>query len=218
MMRSLAVMAASGVTLHASAATVNIAAYTNDSGDTSGINTTATLAVAATTFTITLENNSASGVITQFYFETGDGVQGLGDATIQNTPGISFGPGATPGTPKGGIHNTVGGSWSGHFFSMGAAGPSPHNGLRAGESISVIFSRDASFDLGDLIAAINAHDTRLAMKYQEWGEDGEDSEWLVSTGVPANLVVVPLPPAAWAGLGTLGVIIGTRSIRRRRDR
>jgi hypothetical protein len=43
---------------------------------------------------------------------------------------------------------------------------------------------------------------------------GVRGDELVSTNI--NVVVVPLPPAAWAGLGLLGTIAGVRAVRRRR--
>lgn len=213
-----AVFAAATVSAQSAASTVNFSAYTNNSGDVARIVTTAAFSETASTFTITLSNNSTAGVITEFYFETGDAIQGLGSATIQNGSGTSFSPGARPKDPKGGIHNTVGGAWSGNFFSMGANSPSPHNGVGIGESISIVFNRTAGFSLTDLIDAINAQEIRFAQHYQEWGEGGDDSEWLVSTGFSNNLIVVPLPPAAWAGLGTLAMISGVRAARRRSAR
>lgn len=43
-----------------------------------------------------------------------------------------------------------------------------------------------------------------------------DSIGLESGGSP-DVVVVPLPPAAWTGLGSLGLIVGMGVVRRRRN-
>ena len=193
----------------ASATTFNFSAYSNNSGNTAGINTTATLSADATSFTITLSNNSSQGVITKFYLESGSALAGLSNPTILNTTGIAFSQGANPGQPQGGIAAALG-SWNGNFFAMGANAPSPHNGLNSGESISVKFSHNGTFSLVNLIDALNAGDIRMAQHYQGW-INGQ-SEWLANDG---NIAIVPLPAAAWAGLGTLAVMTGLRAARRR---
>lgn len=214
----VAVCAAAVSGASASTFTYNLSAYTNNSGNTAGINSRAVLSATDTVFTISLSNNSSQGVVTSFYLESGSALQGLGAATINNTAGIAFSNGANPKDPKGSIHTTDGGAWSGNFFSMSADNPGPHNGLNAGESITITFAilENGGFSLANLIAALDSKDIRMAQHYQAW-LNGE-SEWLVSdtpgTNTP-NVVLVPLPPAAWAGLSLLGVMGLTRASQRR---
>ncbi len=196
----------------------DLSAYSNNSGNTAGIDSRAALSATDTVLTISLTNNSSQGVVTCFYLEMGSALNGLGAATINNGAGTSFSPGANPANPKGGIQHTAGGAWSGNFFSMSADSPSPQNGLNAGESMTITFAilENGGFTLANLIAALNSNEIRMAQHYQAW-LDGE-SEWLVSdtpgTNTP-NVVLVPLPPAAWAGLGLLGIMGANRLAKRR---
>lgn len=209
MLRTAAVALAALAGL-ASADTIDFVVYSDNAGSVPGIHTSAELTATASTFTITLSNNSTSGYISNFYIEMGSALSTLGAATINNTPGISFSQGGSPGSPGGGIQNTTGGDWAGNFFSMHTNTPQPqNNAINVGESLSVTFAHDGSFSLSDLIAAIQSHDIRLVQHYRAYGDDGE-SAWLQS-----NLAVVPLPPAAFAGLGVLGVMGGLRAARRR---
>lgn len=211
MIRTAAIVAAA-CAAHASASTVNFSAYSNNSGNTAGIDVSASLSATANTFTVTLSNQSIQGTMTSFYLESGAGVAGLGAATIQNGPGVSFAPGANPSVPKGDIQNLAGGSWSGNFFSMGRTG-GVQDGMDPGETVTVVFAHDGTFSLNSLLSAIANDEIRLAMHYQRWGTNGNASEWLIG-GLNDPLVVIPLPPAAWAGLGTLGLIAGVRAARR----
>lgn len=216
----VAVCAAAAAQASASTYTFDLAAYTNNSGNTAGISSVAVLSATASTFTISLSNNSTMGVVTSFYIESGSALQGLGAATINNATGVSFSLGANPSVPKGGIQNIDGGAWAGNAFSMGANAPSPHNGLNVGETMSVTFAilENGGFSLANLIAALDSNEIRMAQHYQGW-INGE-SEWLVngdSTPNDPNLVLVPLPPAAWAGLGTLCLMGGLRAARRGRN-
>lgn len=209
MIRTASVAAAALAGL-AHAETVNFVVYSDNAGSVPGIVTTAELAATASTFTITLSNASTSGYIANFYIEMGSALSGLGAATINNTPGISFGQGGSPGNPGGGIHTTTGGSWSGNFFAMSANTPQPqNNAINIGESLSVTFAHDGSFSLTALINALAAEEIRMVQHYRGYGPDDE-SAWLTS-----DLAVVPLPPAAWAGLGLLGCIAGVRAAKRR---
>jgi hypothetical protein len=45
--------------------------------------------------------------------------------------------------------------------------------------------------------------------------DGFDVAWSTMDNLYVGVAVVPLPPAAWAGLGLLGAIGGVRAVRRR---
>lgn len=201
----------------ASTYTYNLNAYSNNSGNTGGINSVANLSVTGNTFSITLTNNSSQGFITAFYLENGAALAGLGSATIHNVAGVSFASGATPPNP-GGIQN-AGGKWNGNFFSMDADSPSPTHGINPGESLSVSFAivPNGGFSLLALVNALNSGQIRMAQHYQGWLNGS--SEWLVNgpgTEQPP-LIVVPLPPAAWAGLGLLGVM-GIKHAAKRRAR
>jgi hypothetical protein len=217
-----AVCAIAAVQASASTFTYNLSAYTDNSGNTAGIASRAVLSATDTVLTISLSNNSSQGFVTAFYLELGSASQGLGAATINNGVGTAFSVGADPSVPKGGIKHTAGGAWSGNFFSMSADSPSPHNGLNVGETMSVSFAiiENGGFSFANLIAALDSQEVRMAQHYQGW-LNGK-SEWLLNgTGTSGNndpnVVLAPLPPAAWAGLGTLGLMAGVRASRRAKN-
>lgn len=192
----------------ASAGTFSFQAYTNNSGSSGNIVTSATLSADATSFTILLQNGSSQGAITDFYLETGAALSALTGPSISNGPGVAFSPNAEPPTPHN-IHTTAGGAWSGNFFSMDSDSPIIDHGVAPGEWVSVTFSHDGSFSLAALETAINNNDIRLVQHYQSW--EGGTSEWLTTA------TVVPLPPAAWAGLGTIACLVGVRGWKKRRS-
>lgn len=193
----------------ASAESVDFVVYSDNAPALTGLNVTGTLSASASTFTVTLANNSTSGYIANFYIELGDAVSSLGNATILNTTGVSFSEGGTPTNPGGGLDSP----WAGNFFSMKANNPKPqNNAVNPGESISVTFEHDGSFSLSALMDALAADEIRMVQHYRGFGAN-DDSLWLKT-----NLAVVPLPPAAWAGLGLLGGIAGVRTAAKRRQR
>ena len=49
------------------------------------------------------------------------------------------------------------------------------------------------------------------------GSSGVNSPSTDPSTVAADLTVVPLPPAAWAGLGGLGMVAGFHALRRRKN-
>ncbi|MCC5823356.1 MAG: hypothetical protein LAT64_02365 [Phycisphaerales bacterium] len=210
MTRTVALIAAAFAT-HASAHTVNFSALSNNSGDTSGINNSATLSADASTFTVTLFNNSTSGSIANFYIEQNADLNVFAAITGFNILNVTGGPqfvaGGSPNLPAE-FGNAESGSWAGNFFSMSGVNPKPHNGVLVGESITVVFDHDGGFNLNALIQAIDTGQIRMAQHFIAYGPNGE-SEWLTTT-------IIPLPPAAWAGLGTLGLIAGVRTARRSR--
>lgn len=216
-MKSIIAIAAGTILAgQATAETFNMVAYSNNSGNTAGINSVATLSATIDTFSITLTNNSSQGFITAFYLENGAALAGLGAATILNVPGVSFASGATPPNPA-----SNGAAWAGNFFSMDADSPSSKHGINPGESLTVNFAivPNGGFSLLALVNALNSNQIRMAQHYQGWLNG--TSEWL-SNSTPNNpgsgeppLVVVPLPPAAWAGLGLLGAMGATRAAKRR---
>lgn len=187
----------------ASAATFDFTAYTNNSGNTSGISTSATIAADATTFSVTLENSSALGFIGEFYMETHAALAGVNASSVSfdNGPGVQF-------KLKNGNWNGPGGtSWGTSFIEIINDG-SAANGINSGESLTMTFTHDGSFNISDLINAINADEIQFAVHYQAW-TNGE-SEKLLNN----SIAVVPLPPAAWAGLGLMATLAGIRGVRR----
>lgn len=194
----------------ATAGTVQFFPYTNNSGTSNLIDTSVTISATASTVTFTLNNNTTAGRVDIFYIESGAALAGVDASSfvITNTPAVpdgqvSFGPGGAPPFP-GGIPN-----WTKpNFFSMSATTPqSAANGLSLGDVVSVTFNHDGTFSLAALMASISDGSIRMAQHYLGWGPGGEGSEWLVT--------IVPLPPAAWAGLGMLGLVAGVRTLRRR---
>jgi len=188
---------------------VSMWAYTNNSLISSQISTSVTITSTASTVTFALNNATETGRIDSFYIEMASVLSGLnaGSATISNGTGVLMAPGATPTNPSGGIEP----GWNGSFFRMSAQNPQKAaNGVQQGETVSVTFNHDGTFQLSALLDAIAANELRFAMHYQGFGP-GIDSEWLSSVTV----AVVPLPPAAWAGLAVLAGIVGVRKLRRR---
>lgn len=207
MFRSIVCAAVAATTAGAAlAGTVNLSAYTNNSTISSQISTSITITSTASTVTFTLNNATDTGRIDSFYIESGSALSGVNaaSAVINNGAGVLMGIGATPNTPSGGIEP----SWSGSFFRMSAQNPQKAvNGVDFGETVSVSFTHNGNFSVAALLDAIAANEVRFAMHYQGFGP-GIDSEWL------STVAIVPLPPAAWAGLATLGACIAVRRLRR----
>tara|TARA_R110000782_G_scaffold54637_7_gene115457 strand:+ start:2932 stop:3579 length:648 start_codon:yes stop_codon:yes gene_type:complete len=190
----------------AQAGAVGFAAYSNNSGTSGSIVTSAVLSADATSFTIELNNGSSQGAITDFYLETGAALSSLNSPVITNGSGVSFSPGAAPPSPNN-VHNAGGGAWGGNFFSMDSDSPVSTNGVHNGEWVKVTFSHDGSFSLSALEGAISSNDIRLVIHFQSW--QGGASEWLSS-----STAVVPLPTGAWAASGILASLLGVRLARR----
>ena len=204
MFRTAAMVAAACVAC-ASAHTFNFSAYTNNSGDTSGIDTSATVSADSSSFSVLIENNSALGFIGSFYIENGSALAGVdaGSVAIGNGAGVKF-------KLANGRWNGPGGTdWASDSFLEITKHGGAANGINSGESLLLTFSHDGSFDLNAFVNAVNDEEIRFAIHYQAWV--GGESEKLLNTTV----VVIPLPPAAWAGLGTLCLIAGVRTARRR---
>ncbi|MCC5823355.1 MAG: hypothetical protein LAT64_02360 [Phycisphaerales bacterium] len=237
MIRSAILISATSAGL-ASAATIQFAPVAPN-GSMSGVQTNATLSADASSFTITFQNNSAAGLMTGFYIEAGTALGSLGDAVIHNGQGVqfsalggespnqgnsgAFGMGSAAGVnqaqgravfgpsvpfPGAGSAGSING-WAGTFFGMTREGAF-ENGQGAGQSLSLTFSHDGTFSLESLIDAVRNDEMRLVQRFHA-GDAASHSSLLVGT-----LTVVPLPAAAWAGLGMLGACAGYRAIKRRR--
>lgn len=208
-MRSLCLIPALAVTA-ATAGTVQLTSFTNNSGNAQNISTQAVLSSDLTTFTIALSNLS-SGTITSFYIESGSALFGSTGLAFQS---FTYSHAGMAYSNTGGVGpNEAEGSlgWNGNFFRARPLPPPTHNGVNMGETLTMNFTHNGSFSLAAFQAALDSGDIRFALHYQSWtGANGGDfSEWLVT---PA---IVPLPPAVWAGLGTLGLALGIRKFRRR---
>lgn len=153
--------------------------------------------------------------MTEFYMENHSAWSGVdatnwsvtdlvGSTNFVRPSGPPGPPDVTPPSPGGGLAPPP---WQGNFFAMEPADPGQNlNSLNTGESLQLTFNHDGTFVLADLINAMTVGQLRLVQHYQSFGPGG-DSEWLVT--------VIPLPPAGWAGLGTLALIAGVRGVRRR---
>ncbi len=209
-------------------------AYVAGSPVIAGLNSQATLTADASTFTITFQNNTPGTVMTGFYIEAGTALAGLGAASISHSDGVRFVspntgaslhvPGLDPfqgalntdqghaQTQRPGQNASIPGgtpTWSGSFFGMTSI--DAEYGLDAGENLSVTFSHDGNFSLPDLVAAIENDEIDFIKRYHNSGAIDTTTGWLGSS----NIAIVPLPPAAWAGLGTLGAVAGVRAFKRR---
>ena len=200
----------------AQATTFDFVAYTNNSGISEQIDVSVQVSATASTLSFVITNNSSAGRMATFYMENGSALAGVdagswvvtdlaGSTSFVSPSGPPGPPGVTPSVPQGGISP----SWGGNFFAMEAATSQPNpNSLNAGESIRLTFDHDGTFVLSDLIDAMGSGQLRLAQHYLSWGANDNFSEWL-------STVIIPLPPAGWAGLATLGLIAGVRAARRR---
>lgn len=230
------------ISMSAGLAAAGTVQFAPSAGSLSGVRTSAELSADASTFTITFRNETGSGVMTAFYIEAGSAVTGLGSGSIQNGTGVNFAPlsqtgrdggqsnGTRPAGSLGGVagtsgHTPIGGAqpnggsgtgdvmsnWSGTFFAMTRVGPGGlANGQATGEFVSLTFAHDGSFSLTNLMRALAADEIRFIQRYQNFGTEGE------SGYLGSNIAsVVPLPPAAWAGLGTLAALAGFRGVARR---
>jgi hypothetical protein len=239
-MRFVQMMAVGGLCGAASAGTVQFQAVAGSATGLDSVSTRAVLSADANSFTITFVNQSQRGQVTGFYMEMGDAVRSLGQVSIANGDGVNFiQPGASPRDTLGsGVANAgttgfgsvgtgaialgmssvgpgagVGSlpNWAGTFFAM--TRQAQGSGQDAGESLSVTFTHDGSFSLAGLIRAMAENEIRM---YQRYGDftDSADAGWLGSNVA----VVVPLPAAAWAGLGLLGALGASRVAKRRLSR
>lgn len=216
-MKRIALGALLAVAGGAHAATFNFHAYTNNSGISNQIDVNVQVSATANTLSFVISNNSTSGRMTTFYMENHSSLSGVdsgnwsvtdlvGSTNFVRPSGPPGPPDVTPPSPGGGLAPPP---WGGNFFAMEPASPDQNlNSLNAGESLMLTFDHDGSFVLADLINAMTLGQLRLVQHYQSWGPGDNFSEWLVT--------VIPLPPAGWAGLATLGLIAGTRAARRRR--
>lgn len=216
----LALLAAAGT---ARATTFDMVAYSTDAPDivalNNGINSTVTVTTNGTSLNFRLQNQSTSGRVTAFYIELGSFLGGVSNINpvMSDVVGSTNFIGSNDPTPNGTINppapNNIGG-WQGNFYAIDVVsqGGQTANSLQVGETMDLTFtiSDPGQFNFNDLIDAIANGDIRLAQRYQSFGT-ADYSAWLTNT-----TVIIPLPPAGWAGLGTLGLVAGVRAARRRR--
>ena len=77
-----------------------------------------------------------------------------------------------------------------------------------GNNVKETFFQSSSGRFGDIVASGN-------FTFSATGGNDEKPRMWLRFGDPVNLV--PLPPAAWAGLGTLAALCGGATLRRRRN-
>jgi len=71
-----------------------------------------------------------------------------------------------------------------------------------------------AFDLTDFGLSVGDLLTSVTVRNLDTGSSTSDPDFIFG-GLEGTLNVVPLPPAAWAGLGLLGTLAGVRAVRRR---
>jgi hypothetical protein len=160
-------------------------------------------------FTVSLTNTSPidnGGYITGFVFN----IDGNATATLNPNPTGSFQNLLSPGAPPYGSFDAgaaLGGDWSG--------GGSPLAGIGVGQTM--VFE----FDITGPDASSLSVENFLSRLSQGQGGNGKTEAFVVrfrgfedggSNMVPA--IPIPLPPAASAGLGTMGMIGGLGYLRR----
>ncbi len=155
--------------------------------------------------------NAGDGVVTRIYFERTDPWESLlAFSAMTFGPGVEFVPGASPANPPGSIA-TFGdlGPWNGTLFSTQAVNPQPHNGIGAGETLTLQFNYGGDFNTL-LDALTDPGEFRIVQKIQDLGPGGEYSVW-GATPVPE----VPEPATGLLLLAGLAVAARTGLARRR---
>ena len=155
--------------------------------------------------------------ITQIYFDDENGGPGvLGTiASLTGFGGVDysagFGPLGPDDLPSG---ENVDFEASLRAAANAPVSPSGINRAYPDEYLDIVINLFGTNTLTDVITALNQgfvgpdnHGLRVGMHVQAIGAGGSES--FVNN-------IVPLPPAAWAGLATLGGIAGLRSLRRHR--
>lgn len=145
--------------------------------------------------------------ITDVYFD--DGTL-LGIASVSGSAGVSFSQGAAPPEMPGA--NTMSPAFvTTAGFSADSDPPAQPNGVNPGEYVNVDFNLIGGQTFVDTINALAlggaAGGLRIGLHVQGFGGGGSESF--------SNSTVVPLPPAAWAGMGSLAGVMGLFYIRRR---
>lgn len=117
---------------------------------------------------------------------------------------------ASPGNLPGG--NAIGFNAT-RAFSADAVG-NPSVGLdTAADRLSMTFQLKSGFTFNNVVNALNNGDLRLGLHVRAINPPQSPCDW--SDSFVSTVAVVPLPPAAWAGLATLGGIVSVRRLRRR---
>lgn len=205
-----------GVCALASADRVDLFVFENaDSANLAGLDLWVdVINVGGSKVDFTFHNDSSIACfISAIYFENKPITAGLSNPTLFNGPGVAFSPGATPANPPGAISG-FGGSRGGTFFGTDANAPSPFHGISPGEWLTVRFDLSLGLTHATLVSALTAGDWRIAQHVQ--GIDNGKSIWTTTPSEP--LTVVPLPPAAWAGLSGLAFVAAVKVLRRRSGR
>lgn len=209
-------LAFSAVVALAEGVPINFEYYTgfDDSNVESGITFSVTLDANEShgwaDFTFALDASQGWGTITQIWFE--QGADGLGDASIFATTGtVNMAVGSGSENPAG-ADGVLG--WNGTHERLNRQGP-VHNGIDAGDSLTVRFDADSSF----FDAGLNAFLTgavRIAFHLQRIGPGGEESaHYYSSTGGGEFTTPIPLPGAGLMAAAVLAAGGGLSRPRRR---
>jgi hypothetical protein len=151
----------------------------------------------------------------------GPGVLGtFGDSNIVESTGVAYSVGASPPSlPGGGNFVTSSG------LSADSDSPVEANGINhSTEFLNISIALYGSHTFADVIAQINQgfvstsqRGLRVGLHVQAIGQGyqgaGGSEAFINNT---QQIVLVPLPPAAWAGLGSFSLVLGAARVRRRR--
>ena len=209
----IAALCAIGLTAAvASADTVDLFVFENNDGvDVSDLHISVDIVDAGAGKIDFVFNNDSTidSFVSAIYVEsTNFSTASLANGAVGAQSGADFAPPATPPTPPGSI-SAFGGAWGGNLFSADKAAGNG-NGIDIGDWVTVGMDLMGGATAGDVEGAMGDPALfRFAAHVQ--GINGS-SVWV--TNIPAG-EIVPLPPAAFAGAGLIGLIGAVRVARRR---
>jgi hypothetical protein len=199
---SVILLAATGF---ASAGRIDLTVYENDDGaDTTGLDLWVDVVDAGPFVDFVFHNESTiSGFVTSVYFEDRSAADSLTAGSVfDQSSGVRFSEGATPGSPAGSI-DAFGGDWAGELFDADADNPGPRWGIHVDETLTVRFELVGGASYSDVLADLqSANGMRIAQHVQGLGDS---SVWTTN-----DVHVNPLPSAAAMGIGGLGLVMGGR--------
>jgi hypothetical protein len=172
---------------------------------TQGLHLALELITTGSTVDFIFRNDSTiPSVVTAIYIEANTLSSSLlqSGSIADQSPGVLFHILAVPPSPPGSVSSVgIGGSWAGNLFTLGAASPSPHNGLGPGDSVTVRFDLADSYQT--LVQSLSVTPTAFRIVQHVQGLSDDASIWTVNQPIPA-------PGAGVVVLGGIAFMAGRR--------